>query len=311
MLKIKKFLIPGLVVLASFSVLLSGCGEKSGPSPSGAQGSQSPSAVTASPAGNKMPSIEDLVDDSLKASEKLTTMKFDMDMSMLLDLGSESEMQGMTLHQAGTGSINIADREMSLILDMDMDIPGQGQQDMTAEIYSADGWMYMKTGMPGIGSQWMKMELTEEMWAKQSQVSSMTEFLKSATNMEISGTENINGVECYVLSITPDIESLSAWMSGQSLSGQSGVDFSKMGMDEMFENFKVKQWISRDNSLPVRQVIQVRFNISAEEAGEASGSLDRMIMDMDATLDYYDYGKAVKIELPPEALNAMEIPTEQ
>ena len=36
-----------------------------------------------------------------------------------------------------------------------------------------------------------------------------------------------------------------------------------------------------------------------------------MKLDMSVTTSFHDYGKAVSIELPPEALGARELPTDQ
>jgi hypothetical protein len=189
-----------------------------------------------------------------------------------------------------------------MAMDMIMEIPNQGQQNMSVDIYTVNGWMYMKADVPGIGNQWTKMKLTEEVWAQQSQLSSMTDFLKSPINLELFGSENVKGVDCYVLSINPDMKSLSSWMAGRMQSGQSSMDLSSLGTSEMFQGFTVKEWIAKDSFRVAKQQIRIKLNPTSEPGINSSTN-----MDIQAVLTYYDYGKPVAVQLPAEALNAEEL----
>jgi hypothetical protein len=233
-----------------------------------------------------------------------------MEYSMTFDLGSAEQPQIMNMQQIATGAVNIPEKELSITMDMVIDNPDQGNQDMSVNIYFTDGWMYMNANIPGGSGMWTRMKLMDEMWAQHSQISSMTGFLESPVNMELAGSETINGVDCYTLSINPEAESITNWMNGLQ-GGQNGVNFEDMGISQMFENFIIKQWISKNNYLPVKQQITMKIDMTDEESDSTSGMFEQMSMEMDATLVFYDYNKPVDIKLPPEALNAMEIKMDQ
>lgn len=323
MLKIRKFLISGVFLVALLAVWLSGCSQEASPSPSAASVSDSTSAVLnnpAQPVSNgvestkpatiplKTLSPQEIAINSLTAAEKLSTMKFDMDLNMRFDLGDGDQSHNMSIQEIATGAVNIPGKEMLLLMDLNMNIPDQSMQNMTADMYLTGGWIYMKANMPGAGAGWIKMKLTDELWTQQSRMTSMTEFLKSPVNVEQSGSENIRGIDCYVLSITPDMKAIYEWMAGQTFAGQSGMDPANLNMSPSTGDFKIKEWISKTDYLVVRQQIGIKFNVSTGNTSTTpSGIQNQIAMDMSALLDYYDYGKPVVIQLPPEATNTQEM----
>jgi hypothetical protein len=247
------------------------------------------------------PNAQDIAAKTLKAAENLKTLKFTMDFSMTLDFPTSQSVRTMKMQQNATGSINVPNKEMALDIDMTMDMSGQGNQSISAELYSRDGWMYMKSILPGGKTQWNKMKLTDELWNQQSKLSGMTDLLKSPINLDLVASEKINGIDCFVLNITPNASSISNWMSGNLQTGQTTNPGINSTSD--FGNIVVKEWIAKDTYLLVKQQISLKMNSSQTTTG-TSGTGG---MIMDATLTYFDYGKPVTIQLPSEALTAPEI----
>ena len=303
------------LLLSAWSVLFGGCAGDSTPAAPEISPSGPSSALTQPVATSALPgptttarvklSPEEIAVNSFSALQKMTCLKFDMELSMSLTLPAGKETGTMKMLQSATSAINIPDKQMDMVMDMVMEVPNQDRQDMSAEIYSVDGWLYIRAEVPGISDQWTKMKLTDEQWARQSQLASMTDFLKAPTGLELIGSEKVGGVDCYVLSITPDVKSLATWMAGQMQSGQTGMDFSNTDFSKLLQSFMVKEWIAKDSYLLARQQIGLKLNLNSPEAtGSATTQTN---MDMNATLTYYDYGKPVVIQLPPEALEAKEI----
>lgn len=249
---------------------------------------------------------QEIAANSLAATLKMDSVSFDMDFAMSLAFPSDGQVRSMNMQYTATSSVNIPLKQMDMDLDMTMDVPEQGTQNMSASMYSMDGWLYMKTAVPVLGDQWTKMQLTDELWAAQSQFSSMTDFLDAPINVELIRSEKVGGVDCYVLDITPDVNTLADWMAGEMQSGQAAPDLGGFDLSSMSQILAVKQWVAKDTYLPVRQQVHIKFD-SSSLPGTASG----MSMDMSVSLDYHDYGKPVTIQLPPEALNATEIPMQQ
>jgi len=264
------------------------------------------SAAVQSPAQT----AQEIALNSITAMQKIKFLKFNMDFSMSFTLPTTEDFGTMTMHQIGTSSINLLDKEMYMNMQMEMETPQQGRQNMSAEIYSTDGWMYMKANVPGAGEQWTKMELTEELWAQQCQLSSVTNFLQTPTNLELAGSERIGTIDCYLLNVTPDLNSLSNWMAGQMQPGSGTLDPGITG-SQTPGDFTVKQWIDKSSLLPVKQLIKVKYDPASIAVTPTANSYNQMTMEMSAVLNYYDFGKSVTIQLPAEALNAKVLSPEQ
>jgi len=208
-------------------------------------------------------------------------------------------------------SVDLISKKMVSVIDMTLEMPGESPQQMTGEIYLMDGWMYMKAAVPGGGDQWTKMKLTDSLWAAQSQFTNMTDFLKTPTDLEIAGSENIDGVDCYVINIVPDTEALMNWTMGQMQAMQGQSSLQGMDLSKILEGFLVKEWIAKDSFSIVRQQIDLSLDMASVMPTSPTNSASQMSMEMSALLNYHDYGEQVDIQLPTEAVTAREMVVEQ
>ena len=170
----------------------------------------------------------------------------------------------------------------------------------------------MRIGLPQGGEQWMKMKLNNELWTAQNQLSQQIEFLKTAIEVTLLGSEKVDGVDCYVLQIKPNMEALTKWVLSQQQqqSGIGGIDLSKLDLAKLFKTISIKEWIAKDTyPPPVKAAMDVVLEMLPEDVGATAEDFEKMTMDMKGPVKYYDYNKPVTIELPQEALNAQEIPS--
>ena len=250
--------------------------------------------------------VEEIADKSIITVAKLQSFKFNMDFTMSSDFSFGTQTGTMTIQQTATGSVDITNKQVATNANVVLQIPGQAQQNATAEIYILNGWIYTGT-TPTVGTeQWSKMALTDEMWSAESQISSMSDFLTNHINLELVGTEIVNGVDCYIFSINPDMKSLISWIEGQMQSEQANVNLNDADFSQMLKDFTVKEWVAKDSYLPIKQQIGVTLNIPSIQTTSSTPGTP-MSMYMNATLTYSDYGQHVNVQLPPEALNAKEI----
>lgn len=249
---------------------------------------------------------QEIATNSVIANQKVASVKVGMEFFMSFTMPSGNGTNTMMMQETATSAVNIPDKLMDMAVSMTIEIPNEGKQSMSGEIYLIDGWMYANPIAPTANNQWTKLKLTDELWAMQSQLLGMSDFLKSPVGLELLGNENINGVDCYVLSVIPNVSSLTSWMEGQMQAGQTSVDLSKIDISKMLQNYTIKEWIAKDSYLPSKLQIGIKMDgASLESSGYSSAA--QMNMEMNATFMYYDYGKTVNIQLPPEALNATEI----
>jgi hypothetical protein len=253
--------------------------------------------------------IERIVAEAATVNAAVNTVSFDVEMEMLRDISSSDDPVQMTMVSSGTGASDRANQQMKIIMDMTMDIPDLGKEDMDMEAYVTGGWMYLKMDIPGLGEQWVKMPMTEDMWQSQSQFEQQVELLSTVQGVTFLGSENVNGTDCYVVEIVPDIAVLFEIMSQQQMPGMEDMGMAGLNMADWFKEMTVKFWIAKDSYLQMKSAIHMVMEVTAADLGASQDDLEKMTtIDMNMTMTCYDYNEDVFIELPEEALEAAEIP---
>jgi hypothetical protein len=251
---------------------------------------------------------QEVVTKVINAYSSVQTVKMDSTMSMTMETTGGEESLDVQMDMVVNGSMNVKDTGLSLTMTMDMDIPVIGKQTISSDVYIVDDWVYTKVDVPGVGDRWIKTKLDSAAWAQQDQLARQIEFLKTAIAVTSAGSETVDGVECYVLEIKPDMAMLMAFITSQ-MGQEAHVDLPEdVDFAEMFKSLTIKEWIAKDSYLPVKADMQMVMEINAEDLGETSADFDKMTMDMSVVMKYSDYNQPVTIVLPAEAANAIEQP---
>ena len=236
------------------------------------------------------------------------TVRMSMVMAIAIEIIGGPDEGEIDMALDGTGVMDIANREMQMTMNIATDIPEMDEQAMVSMVYLVDEWIYTGVDMPELGEQWFKMEAVPGMWERQSQLEQQIEFLRSAVEVNSLPDEAVDGTDCYVFEIVPSLEALSDLLNQQA-SGAGGVDFSQMDISDLFEEMAITEWVAKDSYQVLKTEVYMRMQMRPEDVGATEADFDRMVMDMDMTMRLYDYNQPVSIELPPKALDAMEIPS--
>jgi hypothetical protein len=206
----------------------------------------------------------------------------------------------------GTTVIDIANRAMQSTMNMTVDIPEQGTQEVATAMYVVDEWLYAMTKYTGQDTQWQKMALTDELWQQQeSYLEQQMDFLKSAAEINYLGSEVVNGTDCYIFEVVPGTEALSDLMSQQLQS--LGIDPSQLNPADLFKEISVKEWVAKDTYFVMKTEVGALLEIHPEDVGATEDDFEKLTIDTNTALSFYDYNQPVEIILPPEALNAEEV----
>jgi len=246
--------------------------------------------------------LEQLVNDVLVANAEVQTVKFDMNTTTKMEMIGGPQPEGATMVGEGTGAIDSANREMQIIIDMDIDVPGKEKQSMPMESYLVDGWMHIKVSVEEKGAQWVKMQFPDDMWDSQSQVSQQIELLKTAKEVNFLGSEDVNGMDCYVVEVVPGTEALNKMLSQIQMPDIEGADLSQLSFADMIKEMSFKQWIAEDGYLIIKSETHVVMEISPEDVGTSVEEFQKITADQSAVMVFYDYNEPVSIVLPREAL---------
>ncbi len=281
--------------------------------------------------GEDLPTVEEIIEGMTQATADVRTGEFEMEMSMDVDVEAEGESGNINMEMDASGAMDmedVANIKMQMDMSMHGEITGEEDTDMEAEMYLVDNTFYILTDALGMGPAWMKMELSEMAeleelpegyWEPENMTELPEELLEfqqellEALDIEVTGSQRVDGVDCYVLESNPDMERL--WQTVMEMYETMGLDMSDMPdmpedveylLDEMFDSFSMKEWVAKDTYLPMKVEAEMSIEVTPEEMGYP-GEEGEVSFDLSMTILMFNYNQPVSIELPPEAENAMDI----
>lgn len=250
----------------------------------------------------ELPSSQEIVNEVIESLDDIRTYQFDMDMTMDVAGEAEGEAFEMTIVMDSSGAVDVENRQMSMEATQSLSMLGQPEMEMGMEMYIVGDMIYMLAEMPEMEAMWAKSQLPEEYWGEVSQVEYQTELLEAA-QVEVLGSEMVEGIDCYVLQLTPDLEQLWQFYIQQA---QVTGEVPEESLQEIFQSFSVKQWIAKDTYLLTKAGIDMVMELTPEDMGYPE---EEGVMTIDVTMSFwgYDYNQPVSIELPPGAEEAVEM----
>ncbi|OGN97381.1 MAG: hypothetical protein A2Y89_04570 [Chloroflexi bacterium RBG_13_51_18] len=276
-----------------------------------------PAATTSSTGGLQdglsQQQLMQILEESLADYASINTYKFDMDMNIFADVSGGPESGSISMITKSSGATNIASKQMQMNMEMSMSMEGMGEQGgsqtLIYDIYVISDMLYMRMEVPGMGEQWMKMPASDDLMQtfNVDVVEQQIGPLGSAVEIDLLGYENVDGSECYILSVTPDMAEFLDWVGGQQ-GADADIDWEELAMiSDVFKKFKYVCYITKDSNTLKKIVSEIEMEFTPEQAGVSAGDFDTMIMNMYLDMRIYDQNQPFSITLPDEAEDAMEV----
>lgn len=278
-----------LITIMMMSVALTGCGGNS----------------------QKDLTAQEILTNAVTATEKTSSYQVIYDMVLDMEIIGGEQAMKMNMDGTGTGAMDVANKKTQMMLDINAEVPGTGTSQMSMKMsmamYMVDGWVYTQTNIPMSGEQWTKTKI-EGNELSQDQLQQLIEMAKTTTQSTLTGTEKVNGIDCYVLKIIPSLEDLWNWvMSQQGNALTDGIDFNQSDLSKLFKSFELNYWIAKSNFNVVKASANMNMDVTPDTVGASSDEFDRMTMLVGMNMTFSDYNKTVDIQLPAEAANAEEV----
>jgi len=256
------------------------------------------------------PGAAEIVEMTLGSMEDVKSYRFSLDGEMTMKI-NESEM---TTLMSASGAVDYVNRSLFMNSNYSM-IAGEEIMVMEMDIYLLNDTMYLRMSSPETGEQWLKMRLPEELasqsWSSRDQMEQQKMLLNSSEVRRLQD-EKIDGIDCYVIEVIPDAQKLLEILNSQNSFGElSSAEWSMIEATLNNTEMKVVEWIDKEMKLPVKSEVHLNmvlspksFELAAPEIGNST-----MSMQMKMTMKFYDYNEKFEIELPEEAVNAVEVPS--
>lgn len=287
-----------LLAIILAPLLFTGCGEKE--------------AGQESSDGLDLPGI---LGDSILAMKNVNSYTYVMEMKMALEATGGSSPGRVSTSMQSSGAADIAAKKLKTAFQMHLDEialeeqPEDMPRDFSAEMYMIEDTLYMKMDLEDLGEQWVKTPLTEELKEAYNLdiVAQQVTPLETATDIKFLRYETVDGSECYVLKMVPDIASMKDWLQGQQMT-QGAFDFNEIAnLQDIFKELAYTVWITKDGKLMKKMDVSMLTELSPAQVGVEDTEFDKMTMKIDLEVTIKDFNQSVSIVLPEEAEDATEM----
>lgn len=240
----------------------------------------------------------------VNATSNFASYQFQMELNQtteLFNLSNPPEKQTIHIRSFGVGSLNTTNQSLKLVL-ASLAVPLDDKINATAtalEEYLQNDTVYMK-----IDGSWTRMSLSvPDLWAAQDQAGQLE--LLNQSNITISGSETVEGKDCYKISVVPAMQSYA------KAADQAGSLLGALNLIQLFNNstMDLTYWIDKESLLLAKAEQAITLDLDPASLGlPLKGPAEqRMRIKTESTIYYRDYNKSVQITLPPEAKNAVTL----
>ncbi|MDM8000718.1 MAG: hypothetical protein QUS33_12225 [Dehalococcoidia bacterium] len=241
---------------------------------------------------------DEVVQDALAAQANVHTGH--VEINIVAD--AEGTLSGnpldASLNATLTADIDWANKKMKADLGMNANYNGLSFP-ISMGVFAVDNCSYIQTQFGTMTDNWTRAEFPMDFW--QGLTSNQTIDINSIlqnTDAESLPDQKVNGINCYVVQLKPDISAIQA-----TLSGEAGYDEDMPDIENLIKSLTIKVWVARDTSYVTKMEMTLSAHVTGEAVGQL-GSSDVLDVNFSITVLMTDVNKAVTIEVPAEAENA-------
>jgi hypothetical protein len=274
----------------------------------------SPSTVSSPAIETPTPSVStpaltarDIIDNTKDAWALLSSYAYDFDMVLKMSGTISGDTLDINMTMTGDSVNNLTVHAMQMNADVEMESPGEGKISMPMVLYLVNGWEYIKISVPFAGDQWMKTQMDIGSYDAMDDIQHALGLGQSGSEATLTGTEEVDGVSCYVLQIDPDPAELSKWLSSvQQTTEIQGTEPTGEDLSDFVKNLSYKEWIAKDSYLLKKSETVVSVTMNGADFDSSTDESNHLNMDISQVLTVTEYNQPVSIILPPESQDAQD-----
>jgi hypothetical protein len=219
---------------------------------------------------------------------------------MLMHLRMVSDSEDLSLDLDATGAI---DNENG-ILWMVAEIPAEPgvSAGPPAESYLDGNVMYTRMVVPGIPDLWTREEFGEGYWEAQNFFLVQLRLLKACG--VVTGTEEVDGVNCFVVDMECSRDELTDVMLAQA--GFQDLAAGGLDMSDAIEKASARFWYAEATLLPLKGELDMRITFDVGVLDTTMTGSSPVTLDAETDIGFHGYNEIESLALPDEAKNAVD-----
>jgi predicted small lipoprotein YifL len=256
---------------------------------------------------------QDILTVAREYQQHLNSYKLGVMTSIVTDVAGGPNPWNRSLNIGLSGIKNLTDDQTQMTKNMSMMMEGLGQngeeQGVNYDTFALDNWIYISMVTLNMGSYWLRSKRVadlEEVFSFNDVEKQLT-LVNSASSIEYLGTEQVDNVDCYVLSVTPNSSELASWLDEQD-TGLQDLDWEKVVNDtSSLKDLSFNCYLAKDSYWIMRISINMNIELTPEQAGKTSADFDTTQIGINVATLLYDHNVPSTITLPIDAYTAKEV----
>lgn len=305
MKRINFFFIPMLLAVLISPLVFSGCDP-----------TVNTGVFTTPPAGDDEltpAQLASFLNTAINKHRSLNTYKYTMGSLTTSEIIGGNQAGKITVDSVTTGASNKAAEEMLMSIQFTIGTSGAipeapwEWQNMVQEFYVLPDWLYIKVDVQDLGVTWGKttLEQNKKQLDKLDNIDNQINTLESPDKIEYIGSAKVDGVDCFILAVTPNNDRLIDWLK-QTSSGSIEPDWDEVAqVAQGIKKMAYTCYITKDSHILARMVVDMEMLFLPEMIGADVTDFETMSIDTAVDLKLYDFDIAWNITLPPEASSAI------
>jgi hypothetical protein len=227
---------------------------------------------------------DEVVANLLAAQAGTTTYKLEM-FSMEYRYGQSGILTlETTVSIDASATVDTTNEEMEIDMTGTIAATGQDTETTQMRVFLVGDYLYTGAASSSQDWSWTKEAVPSGYWDDQESLGQQLQLLEGS-HRTILREEDVDGVDCFVLQLTPDLDQLWSVMT-QSWTGEMNNVTNPI---DVIKGCSVTWWVAKDTSLLAKGVVQMNLDLTSDD----------MVVLVETK--FHDYNEPVSINLPPEA----------
>ena len=231
----------------------------------------------------------------VNSGENLDSYRFVTETAMeFKSIEDSTEISMLILRSRNNGAVNLTAQNMSAIT--------SGISNYGDEIYNVQQEVYVIGDVAKIkfNGDWSQAPLqdAENFWALKN-IAEKQALLLNSSQLALSGSEMIDGMECSRIEVIPDRKSYESFVFELL---ESELPLAYVNLTELRDRSTVNWtiWLSNDDGLPRKENVKMELSLTPEIMAQSSDQIEDFLIkiDLDTTTEYLDYNQPLLITLP-------------
>jgi hypothetical protein len=249
----------------------------------------------------------DLALQAVANYDQLRYLKFDITMPVAMSVTGGAQAGTGSITVQSNGSVDNASRSLHMGNKISLTSAGSSDYQVPSDTYVMGNWAYMALTYTDGSQQWMKSQITPDMWVLQNSLNEPVNLMRSSTSFQSVGEEKIGSADCAIIEVQPTRDVLGQWLDEQQVLDMSSTTWSEADLPTVVKQASYKFWVDQKTKQIMKMQIDLTLEATPIDVKAKSTDFTLLTYKVSATILVYDFNVPFNLLLPDGAKTAVDL----